>query len=206
MNFYFLKLQFIPGTSKFIKEQFGELKIDKLWLDISLILAEDETVSLAEMTESKDGILLYRASRDGFESLSFHNKCDGKENTITIIKTDGNYVFGGFTAAKWTSDSKYSANSKSFLFSLRRNGISCNHKFMIKNEKYSIYGHPNYGPTFGSGHDIFIKDKSNINIGSFTNLGWAYHYPPENEDNYSFLAGSYDDWLTTEIEVYQINK
>jgi hypothetical protein len=47
------------------------------------------------MTESTNGTLLYKATRDGFEPSSFHEKCDGKENTIAIIETNGNYVFGG---------------------------------------------------------------------------------------------------------------
>ena len=47
----------------------------------------------------KVGNLLYRATRDGFTASAFHEKCDGKENTITIIKTNGNYVFGGHTSA-----------------------------------------------------------------------------------------------------------
>jgi hypothetical protein len=50
-----------------------------------------------------------------------------------------------------------------------------------------------------------LKDKSNLNIGSYSNLGYKYDYPPENGDARTFLAGSYDKWLTTEIEVYQIN-
>ena len=156
------------------------------------------------MTESSTVSLLYRATKDGFKSKTFHDKCNGKENTITIIKTNGNYVFGGFTAAKWNSDFGHMADSESFLFSLRRNGTSCNHKFMVSNATYAIYGNPNYGPSFA--YDIVIKHKSNINIDSFSDLGWAYHYPAENGDRKSFLAGNYDSWLTTEIEVYQINK
>ncbi len=155
------------------------------------------------MTESSNGSLLYRATKDGFKSKTFHDKCDGKENTITIIKTNGNYVFGGFTAAKWNSDFGHMADSESFLFSLRRNGTSCNHKFMVRNATYAIYGNPNYGPTFGNS-DICIKDESNIKVGSSTNFGFAYHYP-ENVDSKSFLAGSYIEWLTTEIEVFQMN-
>ncbi len=206
ISLFFLKLQFEPSNFRFIKEQFGELRIEKKvksWLDCSLVLTKEEAVTLSQMTESKDGILLYRATTDGFEAKAFHAKCDGKENTITIIKTNGNYVFGGYSAAKWNSNGTDISDAKAFIFSLRRNGISCNHKFRIKDVKYSIYGHPSYGPTFG---DIVIKDKSNINIGSYSNLGRSYHYPPENVDKESFLAGSENKWLTTEIEVYQINK
>ena len=30
----------------------------------------------------------------------FHQRCDGKNNTLTIIKEDG-FVFGGFTDIPW---------------------------------------------------------------------------------------------------------
>ena len=160
------------------------------------------------MIEFTNSDLLYRATADGFEAKSFHAKCDGKANTITIIKTNGNYVFGGYTAAEWTIIDYYGtyiADSKAFIFSLRRNGISCNHKLMVKTANHAIYGYLDYEPTFGGGHDIYIKDQSNTNIGSITNLSNSYDYPPENGDSNSFLAGSYNGWLTTEIEVYQIN-
>ncbi len=69
----------------------------------------------------------------------FHEKCDGKDNTVTIIKTDSNYVFGGFTAAKWSSCGDNIADSTAFLFSLRRKGLSCSHKFMVANANNTIY-------------------------------------------------------------------
>lgn len=44
--------------------------------------------------------LLFRASRDGFGSESFHSKCDKKGPTITIARS-GEYIFGGFTEESW---------------------------------------------------------------------------------------------------------
>jgi hypothetical protein len=73
---------------------------------------------------------------------------------------------------------------KQYLFSVRRKGISCNHKFMKNESNYAIRGYPRYGPIFGGGggcvRDIFIKDKSDLNIGIYTDLGRGYHYPSEN--------------------------
>ncbi len=172
----------------------------------SLILGKDERLSFVKMTEISDGVLLYRASRDGFTTSAFHSKCDGKENTITIIKSNFDHVFGGYTSAKWSSGGHWIADSTAFIFSLRRNGVSNYEKFKIKNVKNSIFAHASHGPVFGSGHDIHIKDKSNINIGSYSKLGNSYHFPDDNEDPKSFLAGNCNNWLTTEIEVYQIKK
>ena len=46
--------------------------------------------------------LLFRASRDGFASQTFHSKCDNKRPTITIVKSGAN-IFGGFTEISWKS-------------------------------------------------------------------------------------------------------
>jgi hypothetical protein len=207
--FFFLKkFQFIPSEFKFSREKFGEL-VNSTWLDSSLILNEEERLSLSQMVKVSDGNLLYRASRDGFTASAFHSNCDGKANTVTIIKTNSNYVFGGYTTAKWaTNDNDYISDSSAFLFSLRRNGTSNNHKLQIIDEEYAIYGCPDYGPTFGGGHDIQIQDRSDIQVGSYSKLGNCYQYPTGysygTENNKCFLSGTVDGWLTTEIEVYQL--
>jgi hypothetical protein len=148
--------------------------------------------------------LLYKATRDGFTASSFHSKCDGKANTVTIIKTSSNYVFGGFTAAMWSSPSSiiYGHDATAFIFSLRRNGISYNEKYMVKNAIHAIENHSAYGPTFGGGgydSDIHI----NNNNGGLTNFGQSYNRPSGISDT-SYLAGSYNSWTVSEIEVFQI--
>ena len=45
-------------------------------------------------------VLLYRASRDGWEASKFHAICDKQGPTITTVKS-GNYVFGGYTEQSW---------------------------------------------------------------------------------------------------------
>ena len=113
----------------------------KCWLNDSLILNEGECLSLVEMTQSSNGELLYRATRDGFTSQAFHSKCDNKANTVTIIKNNLNYVFGGYTSATWNGTSKWINDPNAFIFSLRRNGNSTNEKFMVKKPRCAIYGH-----------------------------------------------------------------
>ena len=41
--------------------------------------------------------LLYRGSRDGFGVDNFHRLCDNKGNTLTVVKSTKDNVFGGFT-------------------------------------------------------------------------------------------------------------
>ena len=172
----------------------------------SLILNKQEINSIHEMINFSNNIkILYRASTDGYESLDFHNHCDGIENTITIIKDNFNNVFGGYTSAKWKSDGTYISDLNSFIFKLRNKGISCKNKFKIKNHEYAVLGNSNYGPIFGI-YDILIKNKSNINTGSCSVLFHAY----ESSEEYIELTGcslsnNFNSWLTSEIEVYQIS-
>ena len=173
----------------------------------SLILNAEEALSLVEMSKSKKGILLYRATRDGFAAQTFHTRCDGKTNTITIIKNNLNCVFGGYASASWNSSNQYINDPNAFLFSLRRNGKSSNDKFTIKNGASSLVGHSCHGPIFGGGHDILVCNQSNVTFGSYTNFGHSYNLPVgyiHGGNAKSFLAGNSNKWTTTEIEVYQI--
>ncbi len=169
-------------------------------------MTNEESVSLVEITKSSDGILLYRATRDGFDSQAFHSKCDGKRNTITIIKNNLNYVFGGYASSAWSSSGNFINDPNAFLFSLRRDGVSFKDKFTVKFAEFALYGHSSYGPSFGY-NGICILNESNTNTRSYSNFGNSYNLP----DGYiyggnarDYFAGHWNKWITTEIEVYQI--
>ncbi|RNA41458.1 TLDc domain-containing [Brachionus plicatilis] len=83
--------------------------------------------------------LLYRASRDGFDACSFHQKCDLHSNTLTIICTDTLRIFGGFTGSTWSSDAnQFKSDPYAFLFGL--NNDSNNNKIIkCSDEKNAIY-------------------------------------------------------------------
>lgn len=107
--------------------------------------------------------LLFRASRDGYEAENFHKKCDGKGNTLTLVKTKSGRRFGGYTEAKWDSNSGYINLRKGFVFSIDNKEIYYNEK-----RNYNIYCNMSIGPSFRSGpHDFTISDKCNINNKSF---------------------------------------
>jgi hypothetical protein len=157
----------------------------------------------------KYGTVLYRASRDGFTAKAFHDRCDNVPNTVTIIRNNLNFIFGGFTSARWSSTHVYMNDPSAFIFSLRRSGTSNNYKLMINSTTgtSAIAGGSSYGPIFGGGNDINIRDLSNTNTGSYSLLR-SYTEPsyPSGSNGTLFLTGGYQNWLTTEIEVYQIFK
>jgi hypothetical protein len=146
--------------------------------------------------------LLYRASVDGFTAYDFHSKCDTHSNTLTIIKTTDNYVFGGYTRALWADDyhynqCRYKDDDDSFIFSLVNN-LGKPEIFGIKDNTYAICASYNYGPTFGNGHDIYISDSSNTNTNSYSNLGRSYKNSLQN----FYLAGT-RNFRVAEIEVFK---
>jgi hypothetical protein len=150
--------------------------------------------------------LLYRASRDGFGSLDFHSRCDGKSPTLTILKAkQTGFIFGGYTGACWDGDEIQKYDSTAFIFSLtNRENSPC--KINSSDYSKSIFCATESGPSFGGG-DIHITDNSNTSnlFNSFSDLGDVYRHPRYNydtDDVHSFFAGSYYFQLE-EIEVYQ---
>ena len=62
--------------------------------------------------------LLYRASRDGFQPMDFHTRCDNKGPTLFVAKLSSNKRLGGFTRESWELQNKWKKDEKAFLFSL----------------------------------------------------------------------------------------
>ena len=106
--------------------------------------------------EVKEIKKLYQVTIEGDGSVNFHSKCDNIPNTLVLIKSAGNRRFRGFTSQVWESTSgSYKDDKNAFLFSLDKQRI-----YPYKNNGNAIYNNTNYGPTFGSGHDICIINKA----------------------------------------------
>ncbi|EXX67240.1 hypothetical protein RirG_116190 [Rhizophagus irregularis DAOM 197198w] len=68
--------------------------------------------------------LLLRGSRDGFTPKKFHELCDDKPNTITIIKIKGTEeILGGYNPLKWESHGGWIKTMDSFIFSFDSKNI-----------------------------------------------------------------------------------
>ena len=51
--------------------------------------------------------LIYRASEHEYTASSFHEYCDDKGPTLVIIKSDGGWIFGGYTIQSWSGKGIY---------------------------------------------------------------------------------------------------
>jgi hypothetical protein len=61
--------------------------------------------------------LLFRKTRDGSTPKDFHNKCDNKGITLTIIETTKGYKFGGYAELPWNMLSGSPYDKSAFIFS-----------------------------------------------------------------------------------------
>lgn len=177
----------------------------------SLILSDPNHVHALLRFLDEDGLangltLLYRGSRDGMNANAFHQKCDGQGPTITVVKSTGGYIFGGYAANAWTTghilNSEYANNS--FLFGLSCHGgkqpVKMPHKASCLN---SLHMESRYGPSFGeNGRDFTINWYSSQRHGS-SNLGGAYSIPPGG--NRMYFTGT-NGFTLLEIEVFKVSR
>jgi hypothetical protein len=209
--------EFIPNLSFFNQKEtslFGSIRLygySNMNLFKSEILKDDrqsfELIKLCEFSPNDKWSLLYRGTRDGFEPSDFHSKCDGHPNTLTIFKAaESKFIFGGFTTVSWDSSNGWKSYPNAFIFSLtNKDNKPVKMKIDLDEHEYAIRCYPEYGPTFGGGHDICIANKANTTMESYSDLGCTYKHPQyayETDEAQSFLAGSYSFQLD-EIEVYQ---
>ncbi|CAF4159273.1 unnamed protein product [Adineta steineri] len=147
--------------------------------------------------------LIYKATRDGFRARAFHSWCDNEGSTMTIIQSDNNYIFGGYTSVSWTSAGQCENDKAAFLFTLRNPYNIPPTKYTIKCDHVAnaIYDHNGYGPIFGSGHDIIISDNSNRNNSSYSNFSQSYNDTTGYGKN-TFTGAL--NFTSSEIEVYKL--
>ena len=171
----------------------------------SKILKDKEKVYLLKLLpknlKRKKFKLIYRASVDSFSSYKFHQKCDNKGETITIVRSTMNHVFGGYTSIPWsTRSNNYVNDNNAFIFLLRSTRGNAPVKWTCKNPSNAVYHHSSYGPTFGGGFDFYLCDNCNTVNSSYANLGNSYNGPTDR----NLLAGSYN-FTVSDYEVYLLS-
>ena len=133
---------------------------------------------------------LFRASDHQYSAHKFHEYCDGKPGTITIIKSNWGNTFGGYTSKSWKfkhkSETGYIPDENAFLFLIESHDDSVQSKcpllLKLRNDHipYAIYCNYGNGPIFGGGvaADILISDNCNINDNESCQL--SYNTPTVN--------------------------
>ncbi|CAF1402277.1 unnamed protein product [Adineta steineri] len=147
--------------------------------------------------------LIYKATRDGFSASAFHTHCNNKGPTMTIIRSNNNCIFGGYTVVPWTSNSQCKADRTAFLFTLINPHNIPPTKYIIRSDRaaYAVYHNNSYGAIFGGGYDIHVSDNSNKNNSSSTDFPHSY-IDTTGKGNNTFTGAK--NFTTFEVEVYKV--
>ena len=150
---------------------------------------------------------LYRASEYNFCAAAFHEKCDNKEHTLVLIRTEFGKTIGGYTHYPWESESEWLSDSgrRAFIFSL-----DMKEKFVPQGDEKLIGRYGSFGPTFGSSSDLYISDGCNFNDISRADFLKTYNRDGgkklvSNQNNYrKFSGGNTSRFKVLEYEVFQV--
>ena len=122
---------------------------------------------------------------------------------MIIVKTDSNYVFGGF-ASKALAVNVGSTDPNAYLFLLRSNGNSANQKFEQPGSADGYKLGSLYAIRIGN-IAIEISFNSDANLGSTSKLCSSSFVCPQGVTSWAYLTGTDSGWKTPEIEVYQMS-
>ena len=182
-------------------------RIDALFPEGTLLRTEHKT-KLNEFYGAKDRSwrMIYKASRDGFDSNSFHSKCDNQESTMTVIQSEHGYLFGGFTSNPWKAHLSHDEAKQGFLFTLTNPHNIPPTKYEVKASSGPIYVNaaPKIvvgGPTFGTGPDIQLLSNSNVDGSSSIAFPTTF-IDTTGKGASTFTGGA--NFTTSDIEVYKV--
>lgn len=100
-------------------------------------------------------VLLFDSQTDGDRAKTFHEKCDYKRCTLTVLETNKDQRFGGYTNEYFESPDEWfdKEDSNAFVFSLTNKKI-----YNVLKNSPAISCDKEYGPYFRDDH-ICIVDK-----------------------------------------------
>ena len=168
----------ISKWTKIFKAQTG---LDSLILNTLEINKKKEFINkILEWSGYREMKLIYRGTRDGMLSDTFHNKCENTDNTISLILNNKGNIFGGFSSIPWTRNRGIQNSEDCFLFTLTNIYNIEPTKFpYLKNDSVTHYR--NCGPCFGDdGEDQFKADlcicgeNFQLNHSGFSNFPNSY--------------------------------
>jgi hypothetical protein len=151
---------------------------------------------------SKQFVLKFRATRDGWPTATFHSKCDECPSSVVVVQGENNNLFGGFTSKTWDQAFRnWKTDNEAFIFLLHSaDGSATPAKYTVSSASTAIYAHSSYGPNWGNGPDLEIKSDQNI-VSDLENASCSYG-APKNNKIFSGVSGR--SFRIKDYEVYEI--
>ncbi|KAG2383144.1 hypothetical protein C9374_004481 [Naegleria lovaniensis] len=205
----------LPSTCKRAQKRKGASDNEQSHFSGSTILKSKNRQEVIKMcgetsiTKGKMWTLAFKASKDGFDSSVFHQKCDTRGPSVLVCRTTEGYIFGGYNSVEWNSSNQWLKANDTFLFSLVNPYNDGPRKLKVKNPQRAIYCHASSGPSFGGGTNL-VFDPYDLYLDSslkrgHTNVGGAYSTFRggfRSDEAQKSLAGSLNAWILNEVEVF----
>ncbi|RHZ88767.1 hypothetical protein Glove_21g334 [Diversispora epigaea] len=206
-----------PAHNKFSPRK---IAIDSLLIDKKVTLLFASWIDRQQNTYYSDNEkkmpykfeLLFRCSRDGNSSYTFHQKCDYQGATIVIAKIQNSkQLVGGYNPLDWNSDGCYNSTGDSFLFSMSdKNDIFGAIIGRTSGNGDEIYCDSEYGPTFGDSNDC--EDYWGYKPHCYDDVGSNDFdlYCSNGEDYWGYNPHCYDDiglpssFIVSDWEVFKV--
>jgi hypothetical protein len=147
--------------------------------------------------------LLYRGTEHGWRTADFLRMCNNQGPTVTVVQV-GAHLFGGYTSRPWTGGGSWQQPEQVFLFRLTDGTVAGAQPVMLpcKDPSHGVHDSSSYGPSFGSGHGLSIKDDAGNNSASYSDVTSSFTLPAGHTgEEKTFLAGIYQ-FTPSEVEVF----
>lgn len=134
----------------------------------SLNVPLETILSGTNIDPSRDNVDLqcvYKASRDGWSAIDFHNNCDGRGSGLVVVLSQSGKKFGGFNPLGWQSNDDYGTTTSAFLWYLKGGNdiVKCP---VLSGGNAAIFDYAAGGPQFGSADLIIGKPEAAV-MGGF---------------------------------------
>ena len=152
--------------------------------------------------------LIYRATRDGDDASDFHKRCDEIGPNVTLVKSEKNKRFGGFTFCNWSIPQKYLEKMKSNAGILKQDQYSFCFSLDLKKMYYhddrkgkedAIFCSSKFGPTFCS--NIFAINNNMLTKGGYCTRKKTSCFKGQSKD---YEISGEKSFNIKELEVFEI--
>lgn len=107
---------------------------------------------------------VYKASRDGWSAIDFHNAVDGRGSGLVVVLNSSGRKFGGYNPIGWQSTDDYGSSNAAFLwFDKGGQAKKCP---VLSGGNVAIFDFATGGPQFGSA-DLIIGPPKAAVMGGF---------------------------------------
>jgi hypothetical protein len=198
------------GTTGYFKTSDIETFVVQLPIESSILTASlESTLRSLIGFELVSFSLLYRATRDTFAGSAFHNKCDGKPNTLVVVRSETGYILGGFASVAWSSVNTDIGDPSftSFLFTLT-NPSNTPMKIPLIKSARAINNNVAYGPIFGEGWDLMVYESSSATSTACSTSLLAYKGAnglTGVNGGIFMIGGTNGNFVANEVEVFLVN-